>query len=107
MFCKRKYIVDPKNKEHVRRMNSLLLQRKFQFVAGEGDDVLRGWCGEMKVEPNSVLVLTDVILDMSKKVKRQREYQEHSELRFFSTPFAAFVNEGSGVGGPSTESKKE
>lgn len=98
MFCKRKYIVDPKNREHVKRMNSLLLQRKFQFVVGEGDDVLKGWCGEMKVEPNSVLVLTEVILDMSKKAK-QREYQEHSELRFFNTPFAAFINEGNGVEG--------
>jgi len=94
MFCKRKYIVDPKNREHVKRMNALLLQRKFQFVVGEGGDVLKGWCGDVRVETNSFLVLTDVILDMTKKTK-QREYQEHSELRFFNTPFAAFVNEGS------------
>ncbi len=94
MFCKRKFLVDPKNREHVKRMNALLLTRKFQFVVGEGNDVLKGWCGGMKVEPNSFLVLSDVILDMTKKAS-QREYQEHSELRFFNTPFAAFVNESS------------
>jgi hypothetical protein len=95
MFCKRKYIVDPTNKEHVKRMNALLLQRKYQFVVGEGNDVLKGWCGEVTVDEHSFLILSEVILDMSKQVK-QREYQEHSELRFFNTPFAAFVNETNG-----------
>ncbi len=93
MFCKRKYIVDTKNKEHVRRMNALILTRKYQFVVGEGSDVLKGWCGDMSVDTSSFLVLSDVILDMSKKAQR-REYQEHTELRFYNTPFAAFVNEG-------------
>jgi hypothetical protein len=93
MFCRRKYLVDPRNREHVKRMNALLLQRKFQFVVGEGTDVLKGWCGDMRVDNNAFLVLTDVILDVTKAAK-QREYQEHSELRFFNTPFAAFVNEG-------------
>lgn len=102
MFCKRKYLVDPKNREHVKRINALILTRKFQFVVGEGDDVLKGWCGKMSVEPDSFLVLTDVILDMTKKAK-QREYQEHSEIRFFNTPFVAFVNESNGSGSQSSE----
>jgi hypothetical protein len=92
MFCKRKYLVDPSNKEHVKRMNNLLLGRKFQFVVGEGNDVLKGWCEDVRVEPNSFLVLTGVILDVTKKAA-EHQYQEHSELRFFNMPFAAFVNE--------------
>jgi hypothetical protein len=93
MFCKRKYIVDTKDEEHVRRMRALILTRRYQFVVGEGSDVLKGWCRDMSVDASSLLVLSDVILDMSKKA-RKREYQEHSELRFFNTPFAAFINEG-------------
>jgi hypothetical protein len=93
MFCKRKYTVDPRNKEHVRRMAALVLQRRFQFVVGRGDDALKGWCDEVRLEDNAFLVLTGVILDTT-TTPRRREYQEHSELRFFNTPFAAFVNEG-------------
>ena len=92
MFCKRKIAVDPSNKEHVKRMNSLILQRKFQFVVGEGNDVLRGWCQDVRVDASSFLILTDVILDVTKKAD-ERRYQEHSELRFLNTPFAAFINE--------------
>ncbi len=92
MFCKRKYIVDTKNRDHVRRMNALILTRRYQFVVGEGSDVLKGWCRDMSVDASSFLVLSDVILDLSKKAQT-REYQEHSELRFFNTPFAAFINE--------------
>jgi hypothetical protein len=102
MFCKRKYIVDPKNRDHVRRMNQLILQKRFQFVVGKGDDVLRGWCGDIRVESSSFLVLNEVILDISRS-RRQREYQEHSELRFFNAPFAAFINEESDGGGETEE----
>lgn len=91
MFCTRKFLVDPKNREHVRRMNTRILQRKHQFVAGEGDDVLKGWCADVTVD-KSFLVLNDVILNMT-RMSGKREYQEHSELRFYNTPFAAFVNE--------------
>jgi hypothetical protein len=87
MFCKRKYTVEPGNGEQVRKMSTALLQKRYQFVAG--------WCESIRVQDNGILVLTDVILDMSKDGK-QREYQEHSELRFFNTPFAAFVNEERG-----------
>jgi len=92
MFCRRRITVDPNNKEHVKRMNSLILQRKFQFVVGQGNDVLRGWCQSVHVDTSSFLVLTDVILDVTKKAD-ERRYQEHSELRFLNTPFAAFLNE--------------
>jgi hypothetical protein len=95
MFCKRKYTVEPGNGEQVRKMSTALLQKRYQFVAGTASDVLRGWCESIRVQDNGILVLTDVILDMSKDGK-QREYQEHSELRFFNTPFAAFVNEERG-----------
>ncbi len=92
MFCKRRIAVDPNNKEQIKRMNSLILQRKYQFVVGEGSDVLRGWCQDVRVDTSSFLILTDVILDVTKKAD-ERRYQEHSELRFFNTPFAAFINE--------------
>ncbi len=97
MFCRRKIIVDTTNREHVRKINQLLLQKKFFFTVGEGKDVIRGWCNDATVENQSLLVLTDVILDVSSKSPSRKTYQEHSELRFFNTPFAAFVNEGDGV----------
>lgn len=99
MFCKRKYIVDPKNREHVRRVNHLVLRKKFRFVVGEGGDALRGWCSDVRLENSAFLVLVGVILDVTTS-RRQREYQEHSELRFLNAPFAAFINErdnGEGV----------
>jgi hypothetical protein len=102
MFCRRKYIVDPGNKEHVRRMNALILQKKFQFVVGTGDDALRGWCADLRLENDAFLVLTDVVLDITTS-RKQREYQEHSELRFFNTPFAAFINEPQESGAKGTE----
>jgi hypothetical protein len=98
MFCKRKYQMDPGNREHVKRVNALLLKKKYQFVVGEGDDALKGWCEEASVDEKAFLVLKGVILDMGKNGK-QREYQEHSEIRFFNTPFAAFVNEGQASAG--------
>ncbi len=98
MFCKRKYIMDIGNREHVKRVNALLLKKKYQFVVGEGDDTLKGWCEEASVDKEAFLVLKGVILDLGKSGK-QREYQEHSEIRFFNTPFAAFINEGRTPGG--------
>jgi len=93
MFCRRKYWVDPGNKEQVKRMNAQLQGKKYQFVAGRGGDVLKGWCGDARVDADGFLVLTEVILDMGKN-GRLKEYQEHSELRFFNTPYGAFINEG-------------
>ncbi len=93
MFCKRRYRVDPGNKEHLSRINALVRQRKYKFVVGKGDDVLKGWCSDARLENDAFLVLTDVILDMGRNGKL-KEYQEHSELRFFNTPFGAFINEG-------------
>jgi|GEM_PF-666498 len=108
MFCKRKYRMDTGNREHVKRINSLLLRRKYQFVVGEGGDKLKGWCEEVRVDGEAFLVLKDVILDMGKDGKR-KEYREHSEIRFFNTPFAAFINEGraAGVEGERTEVEEE
>ncbi|MGD0229892.1 MAG: hypothetical protein ABSC19_05965 [Syntrophorhabdales bacterium] len=108
MFCKRKYVVDPGNREHVKRMSAIILRKKYQFVVGEGHDVLKGWCRDARIDDNAFLVLTEVILDMGKSGK-QREYQEHSELRFFNTPFAAFLNEGEtgGKGAERTEVEEE
>jgi hypothetical protein len=91
MFCKRKYQTDPGNREHVKRVNALLLKKKYQFVVDGGNDALKGWCEEASVGGEAFLVLKGVILHMGKNGK-QRECQEHLEIRFFNTPFAAFVN---------------
>ena len=70
MFCKRKYIMDIGNREHVKRVNALLLKKKYQFVVGEGDDTLKGWCEEASVDEEDFLVLKGVILDLGKTESR-------------------------------------